>query len=436
MRTGRDPVIDRSSDALHSAVDIAHAPSIERALQAIREFLDMDIAYASEHLDGHQHIRLIEGDSTPSGTDPGYSMPLADSYCKLILEGRLPNMIPDTGANPLTAALPVTAEADVGAFCSVPLRFSDGRLYGTLCAESSARREHFGPRDLEFMHVFARMISDQLEHRALLSRMHVLELENATATAILAAVASRDAYTASHSHAVVERALVVARELGLGAEATQEVRQVALLHDIGKLAIPDAILLKPGPLTCDELAVMRTHPIESERIVARLPGPSASEPGRACRARAFRREGLPRRARRRDDPAREPHHARLRRLPRDGLRPAVPRRDHARAGAPGDHRRLRRPVLPDGRASAARDVAGVGWAGGSFPAAERRGRDSNPRGNLSDCLAAFKAATLDRSVTPPSNSREAKSSFAKRHSATTARGSGPVPRRARGSHSR
>ena len=271
-RSRRGQVIDRSSDALNSAVDVAHAPSIERALQAIREFLDMDIAYASEHRDGRQHIWLIEGDSTPSGNDPDYSMPLDESYCKLILEGRLPNLIPDTGANPVTAALPITAEAGVGAFCSVPLLFSDGRLYGTLCAESSARRDAFGPRDLEFMHVFARMISDQLEHQALLRQMHVLELENATAGAILAAVASRDAYTASHSHAVVECALEVARQLGLGTEATHEVRQVALLHDIGKLAIPDAILLKPGPLTDDEAGVMRTHPIESERIVARLPG--------------------------------------------------------------------------------------------------------------------------------------------------------------------
>jgi HD-GYP domain-containing protein (c-di-GMP phosphodiesterase class II) len=45
-----------------------------------------------------------------------------------------------------------------------------------------------------------------------------------------------------------------------------------LLHDIGKLAIPDSMLQKPGPLTDDEQDVMRTHPVESERIVAGLPG--------------------------------------------------------------------------------------------------------------------------------------------------------------------
>jgi putative nucleotidyltransferase with HDIG domain len=264
--------IDRSSGALRSAAELAQDPSIERALQAVRELLGMDIAYATEVLGDVQHIRKIDGDSTPPGTDPDYSVPFAETYCKRILDGELPNLIADVRANELAAALAITEAEGIGAFCSVPLRFSDGRLFGTLCAESGSRRGEFGPRDLEFMHVFARMISDQFEHQAVAHRTRDLELENATAGAILAAVASRDAYTAEHSHAVVERALAVARELGLDEEETQAVRQVALLHDIGKLAIPDAILLKPGRLSDDEMRVMRTHSVESERIVAGLPG--------------------------------------------------------------------------------------------------------------------------------------------------------------------
>jgi len=175
----------------------------------------------------------------------------------------------------------------------VPLRFSDGRLFGTLCAESSRRRNEFGPRDLEFMHVFARMVADQLEREAFAIERHQLELENATAAAILSAVASRDAYTADHSHAVVDCALAVARELGLDAKETQEVRQVALLHDIGKIAIPDSILLKPGPLNEDEQRVMRTHPIESGRIVERLPGLCHLAPGVRAEHERYDGKGYP-----------------------------------------------------------------------------------------------------------------------------------------------
>jgi putative nucleotidyltransferase with HDIG domain len=284
---------DDAGDALRSASELAQAPSIERALQAVRDFLGMDMAYATEHLGGWQHIRRIEGDSTPSGVDPGYSLPLEETYCKRILEGALPNLIADVRGNEIARALAITEMDDVGAFCSVPLRFSDGRLYGTLCAESSCRHDEFGPRDLEFMHVFARIISDQLERQVLADQAHRLELENATAAAILAAVASRDAYTADHSHAVVDRALAVARELGLDAARTQEVRQVALLHDIGKIAIPDAILLKPGALTEDEQTVMRTHPVESARIVARLPGLRHLAPSVRAEHERFDGKGYP-----------------------------------------------------------------------------------------------------------------------------------------------
>jgi hypothetical protein len=262
-----------SVDPLRSAAELAQSPTVERALQAVREFLGMDMAYATEHLGELQHIRRIEGDDAlPAGVDPDYAIPLEDTYCKRILAGELPNLMPDVRANEIAAAMPITDADDIGAFCSVPLRFSDGRLYGTLCAESSERRSDFGARDLEFMHVFARIISDALERQEMMARTHLLELENVAANAILAAVAARDAYTADHSHAVVERAVAVARELGLDEELTQEVRQVALLHDIGKIAIPDAILRKPGALTPEEQEVMRVHPIESERIVEGLPG--------------------------------------------------------------------------------------------------------------------------------------------------------------------
>ena len=58
---------DSSPDPLRSASELARAPSIERALQAVREFLGMDIAYATEHIGDIQHIRRIEGgESTPS----------------------------------------------------------------------------------------------------------------------------------------------------------------------------------------------------------------------------------------------------------------------------------------------------------------------------------------------------------------------------------
>jgi len=70
----------------------------------------------------------------------------------------------------------------------------------------------------------------------------------------------RDKETEGHSLRVSEATVRLARALGVAGAELVHIRRGALLHDVGKMAIPDAILLKPGPLTPDEAAVMRRHP--------------------------------------------------------------------------------------------------------------------------------------------------------------------------------
>jgi putative nucleotidyltransferase with HDIG domain len=70
----------------------------------------------------------------------------------------------------------------------------------------------------------------------------------------------RDKETEGHSRRVTEMTLRVARSMGIEEAELVHVRRGALLHDIGKMGIPDAILLKPGPLTADEWVIMRSHP--------------------------------------------------------------------------------------------------------------------------------------------------------------------------------
>lgn len=70
----------------------------------------------------------------------------------------------------------------------------------------------------------------------------------------------RDAYTADHSDTVAAYAAAMASELGLSRSHVERVRLAGLLHDVGKIGIPDAVLLKPGALTDDEWAQMRRHP--------------------------------------------------------------------------------------------------------------------------------------------------------------------------------
>ena len=90
--------------------------------------------------------------------------------------------------------------------------------------------------------------------------------------ALAIALLERDRYTGEHSESVVEMARAVARTLGLAPAQVGDVRAAALLHDIGKVGIPDAILHKPGPLTHEERAVMAEHPVIGERILRGIGG--------------------------------------------------------------------------------------------------------------------------------------------------------------------
>jgi putative nucleotidyltransferase with HDIG domain len=85
-----------------------------------------------------------------------------------------------------------------------------------------------------------------------------------------ATVDARDAYTAGHSRRVQQLALAIGRELRLSQIELDLLGHAALFHDIGKLAIPDSILLKPASLTDGEWELMQRHADEGARIIDRL----------------------------------------------------------------------------------------------------------------------------------------------------------------------
>ena len=89
-----------------------------------------------------------------------------------------------------------------------------------------------------------------------------------TVEALANALEANDEYTSSHARWITDLSLRVGRELGLGERDLKRLELGALLHDIGKIGIPSAILSKPGRLTADERAVMETHPELGERIIA------------------------------------------------------------------------------------------------------------------------------------------------------------------------
>ncbi len=97
------------------------------------------------------------------------------------------------------------------------------------------------------------------------------QLLTTTLEALGSALDTRDVGTHAHSRRVVGYSLALARAHGLPESQLRNVEHGVLLHDIGKIGIPDGILLKPGPLSAEEWKIMRTHPDVGRRLVERIP---------------------------------------------------------------------------------------------------------------------------------------------------------------------
>ena len=141
-----------------------------------------------------------------------------------------------------------------------------------------------------------------------------------------ATVDARDSYTAGHSRRVQQLALAIGRELGLSQAELDLLGHAALFHDIGKLAIPDAILLKPASLTTEEWALMQRHAEEGARIIDRLGFLDDAVPAIRHHHERFDGTRLPGPADGRGDPARRADHPRRRRARLDAHDPHLPRR--------------------------------------------------------------------------------------------------------------
>jgi HD-GYP domain-containing protein (c-di-GMP phosphodiesterase class II) len=89
---------------------------------------------------------------------------------------------------------------------------------------------------------------------------------------LVIAVDNKDRYTRRHSEDVLEGSLRIAREMGLSEDEQQTIATAALIHDVGKIGVPDAVLRKPGRLTPQEFQTIKRHPQIGAAIISAVPG--------------------------------------------------------------------------------------------------------------------------------------------------------------------
>ncbi|WP_394649523.1 HD domain-containing phosphohydrolase [uncultured Deinococcus sp.] len=125
------------------------------------------------------------------------------------------------------------------------------------------------PKARQLLGAVATHLGHQLERDAVVERLE--SSVEATLTGLGTILEARDLETAGHTERVVSLALRLGKAAGLDADALHDLRLGAYLHDMGKLAIPDRVLLKPGPLDPAEWRLMQTHSREGALMAARLP---------------------------------------------------------------------------------------------------------------------------------------------------------------------
>ncbi|MBI3176027.1 MAG: PAS domain S-box protein [Chloroflexi bacterium] len=205
---------------------------------------------------------------------PGES-PLSESLTgRVVVENRMihfPNLAAAANENPRVTRL-VTEEGFVSYF-GVPM-VAQGRIVGVFQA---FHRSQLTPDEdwLELLQTFAGQVAIAIDTASLFNDLERSNMEltlayESTLEGWSAALDLRDKETEGHTQRVTSMALELARAIGMTEQELVNVRRGALLHDIGKMGVPDHILLKAGPLTDDEWAVMRKHPIYAFELMTKI----------------------------------------------------------------------------------------------------------------------------------------------------------------------
>ncbi len=150
---------------------------------------------------------------------------------------------------------------------SFPL-LSKGEAIGVI--QLLNKKKGFEKEDFELMSLISGPISIALENAKLYSKIKKIFKETALSLAL--AIEKRDPYTGGHTKRVFHYSKLIGEKIGLKGEELEELELSAILHDIGKIGIPDSILRKKEPLTEEERKIIEKHPVVGAEIVMGIDG--------------------------------------------------------------------------------------------------------------------------------------------------------------------
>jgi HD-GYP domain-containing protein (c-di-GMP phosphodiesterase class II) len=150
---------------------------------------------------------------------------------------------------------------------AVPLGW-DAPVDGVVAARS--RRRPLDRAAVKLLSELAGTVGAAVDHAG--RRLELLTSLKPRVAALMAAIELRDPYTAGHSGAVLDLSVALARSLRLSPPDLMELEAAALMHDLGKVGVPDVVLNKPGPLDDEEHALVRRHTLWGAELLAEVTG--------------------------------------------------------------------------------------------------------------------------------------------------------------------
>jgi response regulator RpfG family c-di-GMP phosphodiesterase len=161
----------------------------------------------------------------------------------------------------------IKGKSGEGNIIAIPLKIRS-RVFGMLTSIIDNEDKYFSEKDIYYLNFLVDKASSSIENLALYENIY----ENLFSTlyAFVEAIEARDPYTKQHSASVSRYAISIARKNGCSQEEIAKLNISGNLHDIGKIGIPDNILLKPGQLTDVEYKIIKKHPVIGSNIIGHL----------------------------------------------------------------------------------------------------------------------------------------------------------------------
>lgn len=192
-----------------------------------------------------------------------------NEFIKSVIDNKKTLMIDKFAADENAGFIPLLRKEGFTGYLGTPIVSKGGAPIGALALY--LRRPHrYSKDDIDFIKTMGSQVAIALDRAQFIDRIHEMNFESVYS--LVQAIEMRDPYTRGHSLQVAKLASAVAEAIGFAGQDLQLIKFAGLLHDVGKIAVPESILQKPSFLTSSEWKVIQLHPKQSVMIIDPIKG--------------------------------------------------------------------------------------------------------------------------------------------------------------------